>query len=137
NISIALARIWARRSSGSRRRRRTGDPAPFATGPGPVTASRSEPTGDEILHHLVAAREDPQDPGSGVELRDRVFGHVSVAAEQLQATVHDDAELIGGPVLRHGRGLDIEFTLQMPGEAVVEENPVGAGNGRAFGQFEP
>ena len=44
---------------------------------------------DHFFHDLIGAAVDLLHTGVGVEFADRVFGHVAVAAVQLQAFVHD------------------------------------------------
>src|SRR5207248_7962385 len=53
--------------------------------------------GDDALHDLARAAVDAGDAGVGVAAGDRVLGHVSVAAVQLDAPV-DDAPLQLGAV---------------------------------------
>src|SRR4029078_11475316 len=75
----------------------------------------------QLFHDLVGAAVDLLHARVGVEARDRVFPHVAVAAVELQALVHDLALKVGGPVLGHGGGRDIELALQMTCDAVVDE----------------
>src|SRR5262249_42002510 len=49
----------------------------------------SEAAGDVFLHDLVGPAIDLLHTGIGPQGRDRIFGHVAVAAEQLQAFVDD------------------------------------------------
>ena len=50
----------------------------------------------QFLHDLRRAAIDAQHARVGPEARDRVFGHVAVAAEELQAGVGDAPEQLGG-----------------------------------------
>src|SRR5216683_5654760 len=74
----------------------------------PSLAGRSGPqaghvAGDDRLHDLGRAAVDGLYPGVGVGARDRVLGHVAVAAEQLQAPVEDAVLHLGRPELGLGR----------------------------------
>src|ERR1700756_5773536 len=46
---------------------------------------------DDLLHHFVGAGIDAVDAGVLVGAGDRIFAHVAIAAEQLQAGVYDPA----------------------------------------------
>src|SRR5262249_9457144 len=66
----------------------------------------------------------------------RVLAHVTVAAEQLQASVDYLALLFGEPPLGHRRRAVVELTAQVPFDARVEEYPRHVGLGLALGQDE-
>src|SRR3954470_5928481 len=89
----------------------------------------SEDPGDQLLHDLVRAAVDLLHPGVRIHPGDRVLGGVAVAAEDLQALVHHLALSVGEPQLGHGRRRHVQLTTAVPGDAVVEEDPRGAGAG--------
>src|SRR5690349_3278069 len=88
----------------------------------------------QFLHDLVGATVDLLNPAVGVEPGDRVFPHVAVAAVELQALVDDLALQVGGPVLGHGGGGDVELALEMAGDAVVDEHAGDMGLGLELGE---
>src|SRR5882724_10609518 len=59
---------------------------------------------DQQLHDLIRPCIDAHYAGVAEEARDRIFVHEAIAAEQLQAAVHDGAEQVGEPVFRHRGG---------------------------------
>src|SRR6478609_9076394 len=71
--------------------------------PPPTPSPKSERAPDQFLHDLVRAAVDLLHPRVGVEPRDRVFPHVTVAAEELQALVDQRALQVGGEILGHRR----------------------------------
>src|SRR5215472_4678107 len=77
---------------------------------------------DQFFHDLVRAAVDLLHPAVGIKPRDRVFPHVAVAAVELQALVDDLALQVGGPVLGHGGGGDVELALEMARNAIVDEH---------------
>src|SRR4249920_909792 len=83
----------------------------------PLKASR-----DQELHDLVGARIDAQNTRVPVHPRDRIFVHIAIAAEQLQAAVDHFALGVGKPVFGHRGGDGVEFAFDMPFDAVIEEN---------------
>ena len=60
-----------------------------------------EGTGDEHLHDLIGPAIDALDASILIHLADRIFSHVAVAAEQLQALIDDLALQVADPVLGH------------------------------------
>ena len=80
-------------------------------GPGPAMTNHTQSKAhallqaprDQKLHDLVSAGVDPHYPCIAIHPRDRIFVHIAVAAEQLQAAVDDAVDQIGMPVFRHGR----------------------------------
>src|SRR4029079_9630444 len=79
-----------------------------ASGPGPMPSNSTtrmpvsggimrpsckQLSSDQVLHDLGRAAVDARHARIGVEPRDRVLGHVAVAAEELQALVGDLALL--------------------------------------------
>src|ERR1044071_2730035 len=96
----------------------------------------SERAADQLFHDLVGAAVNLLDAAVGIEPRDRVFPHVAVAAVELQALVDALALQVGGPVLGHGGGGDVELALEMPGDAVVDEDAGDMRLGFELGQAE-
>src|SRR5580692_13185070 len=85
--------------------------------------TESQAAGDEHLHDLVGAGIDAHHPRVAVDARDRKLLHVPVAAEELQAAVHDRAQDVREPVLGHGGGYRIESAVKVALEAVVVKHP--------------
>src|SRR6266478_3156681 len=77
---------------------------------------------NQLFHDLVGATVDLLHARVGVEARDGEFPHVAVAAEELQALVYELALQVGGKILGHGGGGDVELAFQMPGDAIVDEH---------------
>ncbi len=85
--------------------------------------SRSERAADQFLHDLVGAAEDARHARTAPGPRDRIFVHVTGAAVQLQALVHDFPLQFGVPKLG-GRAFDRgQFLLGMAVERPVEMRP--------------
>src|SRR5215813_2795613 len=95
-----------------------------------------ERAADQLFHDLVGAAVDLLHARVGVEARDRVLPHVAVAAEELQALVYELALQVGGPVLGHRGGGDVELAFQMPGHAVVDEHACDMSLGLELGELE-
>src|SRR5262249_7679979 len=57
--------------------------------------------GDDLLHHLVGAAPDPEEPVVAIRARDRALVHVPVAAVHLEAAVNDGARHFAGEELAH------------------------------------
>src|SRR5215510_15348818 len=95
-----------------------------------------ERAANQFLHDLVGAAVDLLHARIGVEARDRVLPHVAVAAEELQALVYELALQVGGPVLGHRGGGDVELAFQMPGQAVVDEHACDMPLGLELGELE-
>ena len=55
-----------------------------------------QPPRDDFFHDFGGAAVDAHHPRIRPEARDGVFGHVAVAAEELQAGVGDAPEQLGG-----------------------------------------
>ena len=72
----------------------------------------------------------------GPEARDRVLGHVAIAAEELQAGIGHAAEDFGGVQLERAYGLGCEFVAFVGGDAGVQEGLGGGDVGRALRQRE-
>src|SRR5262244_1448412 len=81
-----------------------------------------ERAANQFLHDFVGAAVDLLHARVGVEARDRVLPHVAVAAEELQALVYELALQVGGPVLGHRGGGDVELALEMARHAVIDEH---------------
>src|SRR5215468_5535810 len=91
---------------------------------------------DEKLHDLVGPGIDALHPRVAVHARDRIFVHIAIAAEQLQAAVDDFVLQVGQPVLGH-RGRDgIELPPQVALHAVVMEDAADGRLGFALGELE-
>src|SRR3954464_4401805 len=71
-----------------------------------MTRSLLQRPSDQLFHDLIGAAVDLLDPRIGVEAGGRIFPHVAVAAEELQALVDQLALQVGGVVLGHRRGGD-------------------------------
>src|SRR3954453_13311272 len=106
------------------------------SGPAFIAWFPSERPGDDFLHDLAGSTEDPRDPDVGPGARDRVLGHVAVAAEELHAVVDHLVDPLGGPQLRHRRALDVELALEVPFDALVQERPRDGGFGGGLGELE-
>ena len=91
---------------------------------------------DQIFHDLRRAAVDPLNAGIGVHARDRIFAHVAVAAEQLQAFVGDLDLLFGAPLLRHIGRFGVQRAVEQALDAVVDEAAYDMGDRRAFGELE-
>lgn len=106
----------------------------------PDASSAPEPgfTGpsDELLHDLVRTAVDLLHPGIGVEASNRVFDHVPVAAEYLQAAVNDPVLSIRRPVLPGRRLLCRQRSLDVFAGEVVDEGADGQCLGGTFGEDE-
>src|ERR1700722_1920508 len=78
---------------------------------------------DDLLHDLRGTSRDAHDARVDIGARDRVFEHVAVAAEELQAFVDRLHMQVARIKLRH-RGIDgIEFVLQIERDALIDEGP--------------
>src|SRR5262249_23829069 len=91
---------------------------------------------DEKLHDLVGAGIDPLHPRVAVHARDRIFVHIAIAAEQLEAAVDDFVLQVGEPVFRHRGGHGVELVADMTLDAVVVEDPPDGRLALAFGELE-
>src|SRR5437868_3122115 len=123
-----------------RRRIRTPSPALASLGyplpPGEREESRSQTPRDQQLHDLVGAGVDALHAGVAVHARDRVFVHITIAAEQLQTAVDDFVLQVREPVFRHRGGDGIELTAQVPLHAVVVEDAADGRLALALGELE-
>ena len=90
----------------------------------------------QLLHDLGGAGVDAVHAGVGVGARDRVFQHVAVAAEELQAGVEHLVVELGQPPLAHGRRGGVELACQEQLQAVVEEHARHRHLGLHLGQLE-
>ncbi|SIC72377.1 Uncharacterised protein [Mycobacteroides abscessus subsp. abscessus] len=55
---------------------------------------------------------------------------------ELQAVIKGDHRTLSSPPFRHRDGGDVEFTAQMAGDAVVDENAADVGVGGDLGELE-
>src|SRR5690606_8767367 len=78
---------------------------------------------DEQFHDFRSTSVDAADAGVGEDARNRIFAHVAVAAEQLQALVDDAALALGGPQLGHGALLRSQGAGDDTLQALVQERP--------------
>src|SRR2546421_3795540 len=109
--------------------------APARAGLAGMTGELQTPR-DQQLHDLVGAGIDALYPRVAVHARNRVFVHIAIAAEQLQAAVDDLVLQVGEPVLRHRGGHGVELALDMPLDAMVVEDPPDGRLALAFGELE-
>src|ERR1043165_330391 len=77
--------------------------------PAMTKTARLQAPRDQHLHDLVGAGVDALHPRVAEHARDRVFVHIAIPAEQLQATVDDVALQVGEAVLGHRRCDGIEL----------------------------
>src|ERR1041385_7433160 len=102
----------------------------------PPVRQPSQAARNEKLHDLVGAGVDPLHARVSIHARDRVFVHIAIAAEQLQAAVDDFVLQVGQPVLGH-RGCDgIQFLAQMALDTMVVEDAPDGRLGLALGKLE-
>src|SRR4029078_5313710 len=91
---------------------------------------------NQELHDLVGARIYACHACVPVHARNRIFLHITIAAEQLQATLDDPPLQISDPVFRH-RGSDgVQCALEVPVDAIVMEYARNGGLGLAFGKHK-
>src|ERR1700730_10149038 len=91
---------------------------------------------DQNLHDLVGAGINAHYRGVPVHARYRIFRHIAIAAEQLQATVDYFSLRVGDPVFRH-RGSDrVELARDVLADAMVEKDFGERRFGLAFRQDE-
>ena len=102
----------------------------------PGAVRRQSEHADHLLHDLVRAGVDALHPAVGPHAGDRIFGHVAVAAVQLDAFVDDPALRLGQPILRHRARDLVERAVEEALDAVVEEDAADARLGLAFGELE-
>src|SRR5215467_4014267 len=96
----------------------------------------SKASRDQQLHDLVGARIDAQNSRIPVHPGDRIFVHIAIAAEQLQAPIDHFALRVGEAVFGHRGGHGVEIAPDVPFDAMIEEY---LGNGRiglALGKLE-
>src|ERR1700755_70002 len=91
---------------------------------------------DEKLHDLVGAGVDALHARVAIHARDRIFVHIAIAAEQLQAPVDDFALQIRPAVLRHRRRDGFELPGEMALDAMVVKDARDRRLGLAFGEHE-
>src|SRR5438128_10804756 len=103
--------------------------------PEPASGDSQAPR-DDHLHDLVAARIDAHDASVAVEPRDRIFVHIAVAAEQLQAAVDDLALHLGDPELGHRGGGGVERALEIALDAMIVKHARDRRLGLALGEHE-
>src|SRR5579875_1197534 len=117
---------------------RAGEAEARTSGTRAVTGGPSQAEGlaDHALHDLAGAAVDARDARVGVAARDRVFGHVPVAAVQLQAAVDDAALQLGAVVLRLRRVGRGELAGVEPVDAAVDEGLRDVERGRDVGELE-
>src|SRR5215470_12315201 len=91
---------------------------------------------NQQFHDLVGARIYAQYARVAIHPRDRIFVHIAIPAEQLQASVDHFALRVGEAVFGHRGGNRVEFALDMPLDAMVEEDFGDCRIGLALGKLE-
>src|SRR5262249_29523315 len=102
----------------------------------PARPLETELLGDDDLHDLVGAGEDPADPRIHECARHRVLQHVSIAAEELQAGVGDLLRHVGGPELGDRALLDQVLAGDVAGDHLIDVGAADLDLGEALYQLE-
>ena len=92
--------------------------------------------GDDLFHDLVAATVDAADAGIGPGAAHLVFGHVAVAAVQLQELVEQAVLQRRGIELDHGGTLGGQLALHVQLHAFVHKGAQHGGLRLGLGQLE-
>ena len=95
-----------------------------------------QPPRDDFFHDFGGAAVDAHHPRIRPEARDRVFGHVAVAAKQLQAGIGHAAKHFGGVQLQGTGGFGRELAALVGGDAGVQKSLRSGHFGGALGQGE-
>src|SRR5436305_7537214 len=94
----------------------------WMAGTSPAMTAVLQTPRDQQLHDLVGAGVDALYARIAVHARDRIFVHITIAAEQLQAAVDNLVLQIGEPVFGHRRRHGVEFMAEVALDAVVVEH---------------
>src|SRR5690606_6775677 len=91
---------------------------------------------DQQLHDFVRAAIDALHTRVAIHAGDRIFIHITIAAEELQAFIDYPALQIGQPVFRHGGRSRIEATGKVAGHTIIVEYPADGDFGLEFRELE-
>src|SRR3546814_18978422 len=77
--------------------------------------------GVQGFHYVVGARVNPGDARMGPHPLDRIFGHIAIAAMELEALVGDPPERFARPIFGHCGGRGVEFAREQADHHLVDE----------------